>query len=169
MLNRLRQFGRAMVAQPLNLQEQYYICRLLNSAQQELFLALPIYEQRHALNVCQTLARAGFGSDFELLQAALLHDLGKRDPITGYTISIWLKAVNVILVRLIGETGLSRLSSANLHHRWRYHIWLQITHEARSAELAQKAGSSIRVVKLVSKNQQADPTAPLLKWADDLN
>lgn len=166
MLGRIRQFGRAIVAQPLNLPEQYYLRQRLNPAQQELFLALPIYEQRHAFSVCQTLAHAGFGYDFELLQAALLHDLGKRDPLTGYTISIWLKALNVILVRLIGNRGLTRLSSANLKHRWRYRIWLQITHEARSAELAQKAGSSLRVVTLVSKKPIADP---LLEWADDLN
>jgi hypothetical protein len=43
-----------------------------------LFSALPQNEQRHGLDVLQTVLRRG-GSDRLLLQAALLHDLGKGE------------------------------------------------------------------------------------------
>lgn len=170
---RIRQFGRSIQAKPLSVSEKAYTSQILLPAQQAFFEALPLYEQRHALNVCQTLVRGGYGSDRELLQAALLHDLGKYDPATGRTIPIWVKVANVALNMTLGRNFVRRLARKETPGHWRYLFWLQISHEKRGAQLVQSAGSSKRVVALVGgcKKLQAkgDLSAKALKWADDLN
>ena len=141
---RIRQLKRALNNCPLTLTETAYVRQILTSSQATLFEALPLYERRHALNVCRTLAGGGYGNDRELLQAALLHDLGKFDPTNGRTIPIWLKVANVVLGRwLVARLGAERLGS------WRYLFWLQANHEKRGATLAEAVGSSPRVIALL--------------------
>ena len=149
-----------------------YVQNMLNASQATLFFKLPLFEQRHALNVCQTLVQGGFGNDVELLQAALLHDLGKADPDCGRYIPLWGKAANVILQKLGGRGLVAKIASRE-PQSWRYIFYLQCRHEKRSARLARAAGSGKRVVALVGNCQtllrKQDPTALALKWADDLN
>jgi hypothetical protein len=60
-----------------------------------LFEALPQNEQRHGLDVLQTVLRRG-GSDRLLLQAALLHDVGKaeaRVSVIERSLAVFLGAV----------------------------------------------------------------------------
>lgn len=169
---RSRQLARSLKAQPLTQAEQTEIRAILLPGQAELFFGLPKYEQRHALNVCRTLQKAGYAADSELLQAALLHDIGKRDPHTGRTIPVWGKVANVALSKVFGRQIISRLAKEQ-PSSWRYIFWLQLTHEKRSAKLTQAAGSSKRVVALVggcqSLERTGDPAWQALKWADDLN
>ena len=165
---RVRQLGRAISSHPLTPIETAYVRQILTSSQTTLFEALPLYERRHALNVCRTLVWGGYGSDHELLQAALLHDLGKFDPATGRTIPIWLKVVNVVL----GRRMVARLASER-GGSWRYMFWLQAHHEKRGITLAESVGSSPRVIALLdgysSLKYPADPSQVALAWADDLN
>ncbi len=169
---RVRQLVRSLKAAPLSQAEQSYVKLLLNPAQVGLFFRLPIYEQRHALNVCRTLAASGFGPNLALLQAALLHDLGKLDLQTGRTIPIWAKCANVVLSAVGGPKLITRLASPN-PKSWCYPFYLQIGHEERSAELAQAAGSAEEVIALLGQSkillQANDNAAKALQWADDLN
>ena len=166
---RTRQLLRSVSAQPLHDHEWHYINHILLPGQQDLFGRLPVYEQRHALNVCRTLVRGGFGTDRELLQAALLHDLGKFDPISGRTIPVWVKVANVLL----GRKRVARLGRSDAPTHWRYFFWLQSQHEKRSAKLVQSVGSSKRVIALVGScrnlRRRGDQAALALSWADDLN
>jgi hypothetical protein len=169
---RVVQLLRAVRAQPLDETELQYIRGLLNEPQAELFFGLMTYEQRHALNVCRTLVSGGFGDDRELLQAALLHDLGKRDPDNNRHVPIWGKCANVLLSAIGGKNLVARLASPN-PQSWRYVFYLQTGHEARSAQLATRARSTSKVIALVGDyhalEQRGDPAAKALAWADDLN
>ncbi|MBN9389483.1 MAG: hypothetical protein J0I20_15750 [Chloroflexi bacterium] len=172
---RARQFARSVQARPLDPPEMAYLQTILTPAQLALFKAFPLYEQRHALNVCRTLTGAGFGYDRDLLQASLLHDLGKFDPVTGQSIPVWVKVANVVVGAIAGPLyrgWRERQSSAGPGH-WRYYFWLQAVHEARGAALAQEAGGGPRVAALIGECKklqlQGDKAALALGWADDLN
>jgi HD superfamily phosphodiesterase len=142
---------------------------LLNEKQAKLFFSMPLYEQRHALRVCRTLCAAGYGGNLPLLRAALLHDLGKSDPESGRSVTLWGKAANVAIAKIGGEALVKKLASNNPAN-WRYVFWLQTQHEQRGQELAREAGSEGRVLELLGyKSGEADPYAVALKWADDLN
>lgn len=169
---RVRQLTKSLTATPLTSEERHFVDGLLNSVPAQLFFALAIYEQRHALRVCQTLCAGGFGTDKELLQAALLHDLGKYDPQTGRTVPLWGKVANVIFSTMGAKPLMKRLASPD-PKRWGYVFWLQLEHEKRGARMAFKAGSSKRVIALIggckTLEKRGDLSALALKWADDLN
>ncbi len=139
---------------------------LATSALADLFFGLATYEQRHALRVCRTLLEGGYGDDTDLLQAALLHDLGKRDPHTGRSVTLWGKVANVVLVKTGGRKLVQKVASPN-PASWRYIFWLQLNHEEQGEYLVRQAGSSERVATLVRGGP--DPALALLKWADDRN
>lgn len=168
---RVRQLTRSL--RPcIDKAELSYIKSVLTEKQAELFFRLPLFEQRHALNVCQTLVAGGFGYDVELLQAALLHDLGKTDSLHNRSIPLWGKVANVVLRKLGGPalvTWLASTQPASL----RYIFYLQCRHEKRGAKLIRQIGSSNRVVALVGRCsnliRKGDMSARALKWADDLN
>ena len=170
-----RQFVRARSAKPLSGSELNYLKAILTPAQLALFKGLPVYEQRHALNVCRTLTGAGYGYDQELLQASLLHDLGKFDPATGQAIPVWVKVVNVAAEKMAGPLyrGWREKQAKARPGQWQYYFWLQAAHEGRGAELVRQAGGSARVAELVGEckrlQERGDPAAQALVWADDLN
>jgi hypothetical protein len=165
---RVRQLGRSLRARPLNRAELQTVSGILSVEQLKLYLQLPVYEQRHALNVYNTLVAGGY-DDRELLQAGLLHDLGKYDAVNGRSIPVWGKVANVVLSKIGGKSLIARLAREE-PKSWRYIFWLQTHHEARSAQLAQAAGSNPRVVALLSGNERHDDSAVhALRWADDQN
>ncbi len=165
-LYRVRQLTLSLKAAPLINTEIEFVKGLLTPEQAELYFALALYEQRHALRVCRTLQEAGYGADRELLQAALLHDLGKHDPQTGRNVPLWGKAANVVLTKIGGSKLVTRLASP-ASASWRYVFWLQSNHEQRGATLAQAVGCSERVVALIVGRD--DPAVNILRWADDQN
>ncbi len=168
-LYRARQLALSLNATPLRTEEEEFVRRVLNREQAALFFKLARFEMRHALRVCRTLCAGGFGSDRELLQAALLHDLGKLDLKSGRRVPLWGKVANVVLCTVGGERLVRRLAHPDPGN-WRYVFWLQAEHERRGAELAQQAGSSERMVKLIGHYPGRDEAAAkALKWADDLN
>lgn len=168
---RITQFTRSLRPY-ISQAELSFIKNVLTESQAELFFKLPLFEQRHALNVCQTLVAGGFGHDVELLQAALLHDLGKTDSQNNRSIPLWGKVVNVILRKAGGPALVTKLAS-NEPRSLRYIFYLQCRHEKRGAKLIKQIGSSNRVVALVGHCQslvrKGDEAARALKWADDLN
>jgi hypothetical protein len=72
---RLRQFRNALDSQ-VTPAEYELVAQLLTPAEQRLFLQMPLYDQRHCLDVYQTLVAEGEHDEF-LLRAALYHDAAK--------------------------------------------------------------------------------------------
>jgi hypothetical protein len=166
---RCKQLLMALRARPFNQAEFEFVHQILNEKQAALFFALPLYEQHHAYRVCRMLWEEGHQTDTALLQAALLHDLGKRDPLSGRYISLWDKILVVALKKIGGKPLLYKVAKPD-PSSWLYVFWLQTRHEQRSAELAEAVGSLPRVVALIAGCVPAnDPAFVALKGADDAN
>lgn len=146
---RLRQFRLAAAGRPspaqLALAE-----RILPPSLFQLFLTLQPSEQAHACQVCASVLAAGFDAP-ALLQAALLHDIGKaRHPLRLWerTLIVLGQAVNPQRAAAWGQgapRGLRRaFVIATQHPQW-------------GAEMAATAGASAAVVDLIARH--ADPPA----------
>ena len=72
---RIRQF-RAAIRATVTPAEYAMVARILPPAEYHLFQQMPLYDQRHCLDVYYTLVAAG-EQDPLLLRAALFHDCGK--------------------------------------------------------------------------------------------
>ena len=96
------------------------------------FDAMPIHDQRHALDVVARL-RAGDLTDGDLLAAALLHDAGK-----GARVRLWHRVV-AVLVDAVSPNGMEASGSTD-PTSWRYPFHVQHHHEALSAQVALDAG-----------------------------
>ncbi|HUS16033.1 MAG TPA: hypothetical protein VM536_13620 [Chloroflexia bacterium] len=123
-----------------------------------LFRAMPRPYQRHALNVAARLYAEGH-QDPPLLQAALLHDMGKWDPISGRSVGVLHRVVATLLGRVApGRVVLARLAASSpdaLGLRYGWH--LQEAHPALGARLAAAAGIHPEVVAMIRYHQ--DPAA----------
>lgn len=144
--HRIRQFWRALRAdvQP---QELAQLAEYLNPAQRVLFARMTVGDQRHSLDLFYGL-RARKGNDEALLQAALLHDVGKSLA----RIHLWHRVVYVLLGRLSGSLR-ARLG-ARPDRDWRYPYHVLVHHTELGAELARRAGCSDDVVALIRNHQQ---------------
>ena len=92
-LYRVSQFFRALTARDLAPGEWDEVSSVLSPSQLMLFQRMTMGDQRHSLQVMQTLATKG-NTDRKLLAAALLHDVGK----SFYTLRLWERPV-VVLIR----------------------------------------------------------------------
>jgi hypothetical protein len=107
-----------------------------------LFDAMPVADQRHALDVWNRLRTAG-QTDPDLLAAALLHDAGK-----GRRVRLWHR-VATVLVQAIAPSRLERLGSPD-PRSWRYPFHVQLHHETLSARAALDAGCNPRVAAFIA-------------------
>jgi hypothetical protein len=125
-----------------------------------LFTRSPRPYQWHALNVTRRLRAAGH-TDPALLQAALLHDLGKWNPATGRRVTLPYRVLTVLLRRMPpGRRLLRRLGGGPPPARsWRYPWYLQRRHPALGARLAAAGGAAPAVVELIRHHE--DPAPPL--------
>ncbi|MBC7261195.1 MAG: HD domain-containing protein [Chloroflexi bacterium] len=114
----------------------------LNAAQMELFQSMTTAEQRHAIAVLHTLQKAGHGEE-ALVQAALLHDVGK----VGGDIKLWHRVATVLL-QTICPALLQRLALDN-PRSWRYPFFVQLHHAQRGAEMTAQAGTHPLAVALI--------------------
>ena len=117
----------------------------LNQEQQVLFQKMSRADQRHSLAVWYALQQVG-ANDPVLLQAALLHDVGKADS----RIHIWQRA-GVVLLRTFAP-GLVERWVAERPGDWRRPFYLYQEHPRRGAELAQAAGASAAAVDLIREH-----------------
>jgi hypothetical protein len=95
---RIGQFWRHSSAR-VSVAERAQAGEILGPQLAPLFAALPTNEQRHALDVLATLVRQG-ERDRVLLQAALLHDLGKatvRFSVIDRSLAVFLEALAPVL------------------------------------------------------------------------
>lgn len=98
MIQRIRQFGHAMMAQ-LTTADRTYIGEYLEPAARRLFDAMHPADQVHALNVARTAARLAQEYTLTvpeqrfLIRCALLHDVGRRKG----DMDIWGKVFAVLV------------------------------------------------------------------------
>lgn len=164
---------------------------LMTPAQYHLFTRMPPNDRRHAMAVVRTLQQAGYHHP-ALLQAALLHDVGKSlsQPI--------IYRVAIVLLEAFWPAGLDRLSAhwtrqpmgeqhstsgfdlADLKQvgRWRLPFVVHAHHPAIGAIWAEEADCEPLAISLIARHQETLPekaageeTSLLaaLQWADDLN
>jgi hypothetical protein len=165
MLRRLHQFRVAVTAR-LSGEERLLVARVLTPAELGLFYQMPLFDQRHCLDVYQTLVRGGY-ADQDLLRAALLHDCGKVDddgrpiPLLYYGLFVLAKALVPGLYWRAVRSGRGVLRPFAIHAE----------HDERSARMATAAGSPQETVTILRDYARNHPT-PLtraLSWADNQN
>jgi hypothetical protein len=162
---RLRQLRSALAA-CLSPDETRLVKTLLTPAEQRLFWRMPRFDQRHCLDVLQTLRQSG-QTDPLLLRAALLHDCGKVDdqgrpiPLLYYGLFVVLRRAAPGLFARAARDGRGPLRPFAVH----------AAHEQRSAALAAAAGSPPALVAILQDYaaRRSTPETRALAWADDQN
>lgn len=159
-VHRVRQFIRALRPR-LSDADRAAVRAILTPQQYALFARLAPSDQRHAVDVLARVRASGV-VDREVLQAALLHDIGK----VGSGLRLWHRVAAVLLdawspalLRLLSRRGPWRRA----FRAYREHPW-------RGARLARWAGSSARVVALIAAHQDGavtDPALSVLRRADN--
>ncbi len=147
------------------------LAQLLTPAQRDLFKRMAKNDQRHSLDVCATLRRAGH-HDPDLLTAALLHDVGK----SAGPIWLWQRTLIVLLRRWSPGLlhWLSRGDAPAQAPWWRRGFVINKLHPQLGARWAHQAGCSHTAVTLIRRHQETpgepqDRLLDLLQWADGEN
>jgi len=156
----VRRFLRALTAH-VDPSERQVVADNLTPAQQRLFWAMMVQDQRHSLDVFYALQRRGC-QDQDILLAALLHDVGKGQ------VRLWQRVVYVLL--RAGPSGLLRRLAKPSGSGWRRALASIDEHGRRGAALAQEAGASSAVVELIRTHQRehlSDRRARLLRTAEE--
>jgi len=123
--------------------------RVLPPALFALFAAMPPEDRRHALAVLADLEARGESAP-PLLQAALLHDVGKARAGVGLA----HRVARVLLARPCPP--LWRWLAAR-PTGWRRPFWVLANHAARGAVWAETAGASPDVAGLIRHHETAPP------------
>ncbi len=142
---RVRQFFAAVKAGSLSEADRALVQRYLTPAQLQLFERMPANDQQHAIAVASRLLDWGW-HDQTLIQAALLHDIGKADG--GLNLAY---RVAIVLLRAFWPAGLEWLAASDTG--WRRPFYIHHHHPEIGARLAAEAGSSPRVVELILQHQ----------------
>lgn len=163
MVHRVWQFFSAAFAR-VRPSERVLVERHLPPAQMALFWQMARCDQRHALDVLQTLCQAGH-HDETLLRAALLHDVGKA----AGRLTIWHR-VAVVLLQRLAPGRLARLAADG--RGWKVPFAVHTRHPQSGAQWAMAAGCSAEVGELIYRHHEPAPEGGLLaalQWADKQN
>ncbi len=162
---RVRQFFRAARAMPLTQQEIERLRAVLNDDALALYQTMPLGDQRHSLNIFDALIAQGYNAR-PLLQAALLHDVGKRNIGLAHR-------TGVILLDKISLTALARVASDNAES-WRHPFYVSLHHPQIGAELAARVGVEENALALIRAHQEkshaftGSDAKQLCEWHDAL-
>lgn len=171
-LYRVRQLLRATNAPQLSPQDIERVQSVLNRDALALYQSMPPGDQRHSLVIFDALQEQGY-NDRPLLQAALLHDVAKRNVGLAHR-------TGVVVLNKLSPGALAQWASEN-PSSWRYPFYLSLHHPELGAELAGCAGAEPEAVELIRSHQAAVPVfqgsnaASLAKWhralktLDDMN
>lgn len=158
---RVRQF-RAALRATVSPAEYALVATTLSPGEQRLFALMPRYDQRHCLDVYNTLVAAGH-TDPILLRAALIHDCGKVNDADQPMSLNWYVGVTVLkrfpglylaMARIGGATG---------------PVAIYAEHAARGARMAAAVGAPAELCAILRHYHDPAPTgaAAVLQWADD--
>lgn len=165
MSRRLRQFYAALTAR-VTAEEHVKLDHLLSQPELMLFRRMPVFDQRHCLDVYTTLVGNGY-YDPALLRAALLHDCGKVDD-QGRTIPLIYYGIFVVMKRLTPwlYTWLAGWSWGPFRP-----FGVHAAHDLRSASMVAAAGSDPALVEILRDYATRRMTGPVqaLAWADEQN
>ncbi len=114
-------------------------------------------EQAHSLKVFHSLVRYG-EDNVDLLQAALLHDVGK----SLYPLRLWDRAW-IVLAKAVFPVHARRWGKGPASG-WRRALVVAEQHPEWGARLAEEAGASPRVVTLIRRHQE--PTSDVMSIND---
>ncbi len=145
-LYRAKQLYRALEAS-IRPQEGFSLEEYLSPQGVRLFHQMAPSDQRHSLGVFRTLTERGWGAP-ELLEAALLHDIGKGDN----KLRVWHR-VFITLLENFAPGPLRRIAQ-DAPSSWRYPFFLHLCHAERGAALAEGIGCSAEVVKLIAEHHR---------------
>jgi putative nucleotidyltransferase with HDIG domain len=162
-LHRVGQFWRhasARVSEP----EREAAAQVLGPALWPLFARLPVNDQRHGLDVLETVRRLDGEPARLLQQAALLHDVGKAGAdfsVLDRSLTVFLRAASPTLLRLLlrARPGFAR----------RHDVY--IDHARIGAERLRAAGSP-ELATVVAEHHASDPASEVtrrLQRADGRN
>jgi hypothetical protein len=131
----------------------------LTPAEYVLFGRMPRYDQRHALDVAQLMARHGT-NDSAVLAMVLLHDCGKMTD-TGAPLGLWWYGVAVILQQ--------RPAWYTAAARWCEPLRRHAEHEHRSVHLAEQYGARPAVCEWLRRlaDGHTTPEIDRFEWADN--
>ena len=158
MIYRLWQLWRALTAR-LSSADIAFVQAQLTPAEYVLFVRMPRYDQRHALDVAQLMARHGT-DDSALLAMALLHDCGKTAD-DGAPLGLWWYGVAVVLQR--------RPAWYTVATRWFEPLQRHAEHEHRSVRLAERYGARPAVCQWLQRlaDGHTTPEIERFAWADN--
>ncbi len=140
MMQRVRQFFRAIRAS-LNVADINYIKKYLPDEAQQLFFAMNLSDQYHALQVAYTAERIGAKQPLDLpflIRCALLHDVGRRKGdmgVIGKVFAVLLHAACPSFSR-----RWAKKERASLLDFLRHALYVYYCHPAIGAELLRQAG-----------------------------
>lgn len=145
---RVEQFLRALTARHAISEARIeQAARILTPEARELFARQAPQDQRHALDVYETLCREGHTNQ-DLLTAALLHDAGKA----AARLPAWQRGVFVLAERFApGVLDLAMRSEAG--SRWRS-LADYAGHAEISAHWAEQVGCAPLTVKLIRRHEE---------------
>lgn len=164
---RVWQFWHALTAFP-DAGDLVMASEVLSPALMELFLRLQPSEQEHALGIFRRLT-ASQEKNPDLLAAALLHDVGK----SRYPLHLEERIVIVLAKKLFPKRV--KVWGIAQPYGWRRPFVVAEQHPAWGAEMAEAAGATPGVVRLIRRHheQALDSTDPgeleLLKKLQDLD
>jgi hypothetical protein len=161
---RMKQFAAAVAAR-VGDDERALLRDILTPNEQRLFARMPLFDQRHSLDVYHTLARAGH-DETALLKAALLHDCGKVDD-NGRPLPLVFYGIFVVLKRMV--PALYTRAARSNHPLLRPFV-VHAEHDIRSAHMVEMAGNpDVAMILRDYAARRMTPQTRALSWADNLN
>ena len=143
---RAKQFWSAWHSSP-SIEDLDQARRILPPPLMDLFLRMQPGEQAHSLEVYRRLVSQG-ADDLALLQAALLHDVGK----SLYPLRLW-ERVEIVLIKTVFPTK-ARQWGQGPANGWRRALTVAEQHPNWGAQLARTAGAAPQMVNLISRHQE---------------
>jgi hypothetical protein len=119
---------------------------LLSPQALALFQRMGPGDRAHSLQVLDVLQREGVSCP-DLLQAALLHDVGKAEG----NLSLAYRTV-IVIVRRFWPAGIERLADPRMGN-WRHPFWVHLHHAELGAARCAQADCSPKVIALVRHHE----------------
>lgn len=161
--DRVKRFFRALNAK-VTPDEKLMIEQILEENQKKLFYSMRVIDQRHSLDVTNTLIRSGKEVSKITLQLALLHDIGKQvNPF--YLIE---RVLVVIFPRKKLKLPIEPLISNPIKKGWQLKYW----HTEYGARLAEKENFDSYLIELIRCHHTLPPMYKEIEdfqWSDNLN